>query len=167
MHRQPIAYTQTQSFMPLTNNPGRLPLQMSNPTLTLRDLETGDMRSKREKTTLSQSQGQKKAPSSSKRGEYRCGKCGYFPKKTKHNCNTERARRQATGQSVPGEKSAKKTPSSSRASLERLTPVPEPTTRISASLVSQSLTGTVIRPSDPILASYNDVDGPGYGSSLV
>lgn len=32
-----------------------------------------------------------------KRGEYKCGKCGYFPKKTKHNCDNERVKRTAAG----------------------------------------------------------------------
>eukprot|EP00051_Salpingoeca_urceolata_P017059 m.229898 g.229898 ORF g.229898 m.229898 type:complete len:454 (+) comp18853_c0_seq3:493-1854(+) len=32
-----------------------------------------------------------------KRGEYRCGKCGFFPKKAKHNCSVEKAKRQAAG----------------------------------------------------------------------
>ena len=38
--------------------------------------------------------GEKKPKSASapKRGEYRCGKCGFFPKKTKHDCAREAAR---------------------------------------------------------------------------
>ncbi len=35
--------------------------------------------------------------SAPKRGEYKCGKCGFFPKKTKHNCNAEKAKRIADG----------------------------------------------------------------------
>ncbi len=28
-----------------------------------------------------------------RRGEYRCGKCGFFPKKQKHNCSSEKQKR--------------------------------------------------------------------------
>jgi len=33
-----------------------------------------------------------------KRGEYKCGKCGFFPKKSKHDCD-ERVKRGSTGKS--------------------------------------------------------------------
>lgn len=33
-----------------------------------------------------------KTQSAPKRGEYRCGKCGFFPKKSKHDCTQERRR---------------------------------------------------------------------------
>ena len=38
---------------------------------------------------------EKKTPTSTapKRGEYRCGKCGFFPKKQKHNCASEKQKR--------------------------------------------------------------------------
>jgi hypothetical protein len=29
------------------------------------------------------------------RGEYKCGRCGFLPKKAKHNCEVENARRAA------------------------------------------------------------------------
>lgn len=35
----------------------------------------------------------KRTTSAPKRGEYRCGKCGFFPKKAKHNCAIEKAKR--------------------------------------------------------------------------
>eukprot|EP00050_Salpingoeca_kvevrii_P006677 m.290870 g.290870 ORF g.290870 m.290870 type:complete len:314 (+) comp12373_c0_seq1:145-1086(+) len=40
----------------------------------------------------------RKTATASKRGEYRCGKCGFFPKKSKHNCQLEKAKRQADAQ---------------------------------------------------------------------
>lgn len=36
----------------------------------------------------------KRTTSAPKRGEYRCGKCGYFPKKEKHDCAEECAKRE-------------------------------------------------------------------------
>ena len=40
---------------------------------------------------------EKKLPTSSapKRGEYRCGKCGFFPKKQKHNCAPDKQKKTA------------------------------------------------------------------------
>ena len=32
-----------------------------------------------------------RSASAPKRGEYKCGKCGFFPKKTKHNCDEFKA----------------------------------------------------------------------------
>jgi len=37
-----------------------------------------------------------------KRGEYKCGKCGFFPKKTKHNCDEEKQKRSGGGSSSSG-----------------------------------------------------------------
>lgn len=45
------------------------------------------------KTKLVTSEPRKK-PSTSKRGEYKCGKCGFYPKKTKHDCVKEKAKMQ-------------------------------------------------------------------------
>ena len=39
----------------------------------------------------------KRTAAAPKRGEYKCGKCGYFPKKEKHNCDLERNKRIANG----------------------------------------------------------------------
>ncbi len=36
-----------------------------------------------------------------KRGEYRCGKCGFFPKKQKHVCSTEKQRRPSNSTASP------------------------------------------------------------------
>eukprot|EP00035_Acanthoeca_spectabilis_P022711 m.445328 g.445328 ORF g.445328 m.445328 type:complete len:343 (+) comp19214_c0_seq1:982-2010(+) len=38
------------------------------------------------KTKVSASKSSKKDSAGSKRGEYKCGKCGFFPKKEKHDC---------------------------------------------------------------------------------
>ena len=40
---------------------------------------------KKKKSTLDH-----RSTTAPKRGEYKCGKCGYFPKKAKHNCDEER-----------------------------------------------------------------------------
>eukprot|EP00049_Salpingoeca_infusionum_P005194 m.89198 g.89198 ORF g.89198 m.89198 type:complete len:445 (+) comp12884_c0_seq5:262-1596(+) len=40
----------------------------------------------------------KRTSSAPKRGEYKCGKCGFFPKKAKHDCTLERARRSNGGE---------------------------------------------------------------------
>ena len=45
------------------------------------------------KTKLVTSEPRKK-PSTSKRGEYKCGKCGFYPKKTKHDCVKEKLKMQ-------------------------------------------------------------------------
>ena len=37
------------------------------------------------------------ADSAAKRGEYKCGKCGFFPKKTKHDCAAYKAKCIAQG----------------------------------------------------------------------
>lgn len=39
----------------------------------------------------------KRTAAAPKRGEYKCGKCGFFPKKEKHNCDLERQKRIANG----------------------------------------------------------------------
>lgn len=48
----------------------------------------------------------KRTAAAPKRGEYKCGKCGYFPKKEKHNCDSERQKRIASG-TFPDPKLAK------------------------------------------------------------
>ena len=167
LHNRPhTAFSHSQAFLPLTNNPGRLPLTMNHPNLVLRDPDSA----KRDPTSLSQAQGPcpKKAASNAKRGEYRCGKCGFFPKKTKHNCTTERTRRQAQGEFVPGDKPLKKTPissmrtsfdgSSGSSSSSRPSHHLEPLSRVTATLVSQALSSAGHHSGDPILASYNDVE---------
>lgn len=55
----------------------------------------GDPRNKREKKMTAHSHAKK--GSASKRGEYKCGKCGFYPKKQKHNCDEEKRRRQSDG----------------------------------------------------------------------
>lgn len=35
------------------------------------------------------------------RGEYKCGKCGFMPKKAKHDCEAERSKRLERGEEVP------------------------------------------------------------------
>eukprot|EP00730_Choanoeca_flexa_P008683 TRINITY_DN12520_c0_g5_i1.p1 TRINITY_DN12520_c0_g5~~TRINITY_DN12520_c0_g5_i1.p1 ORF type:complete len:373 (+),score=38.08 TRINITY_DN12520_c0_g5_i1:158-1276(+) len=157
LHRQHVTLT-NHGYMPLTNNPGRLPLTLGSNPLTMRDHDLGDLRSKREKTlmtnpsTLSHAQAPRKAASSSKRGEYRCGRCGFFPKKTKHNCNLERARRQAAGEFVPGDKSTKKGQNRAPSRTETL------------GRITPTLSNPVPRSGDPMLGVYNDPDSS-YSSS--
>eukprot|EP00039_Didymoeca_costata_P019481 m.337688 g.337688 ORF g.337688 m.337688 type:complete len:277 (-) comp18208_c0_seq1:228-1058(-) len=43
----------------------------------------------------------KRTMSAPKRGEYKCGKCGFFPKKTKHNCDEERSKRMQPDGTIP------------------------------------------------------------------
>ena len=140
---------------------GRMPLVMGQASHIDRytDVNNGDLRAKREKTTSAQQAAQaqaqaKKAPSASKRGEYRCGKCGFFPKKEKHNCATERVRRQASGDFIPGDKGGSKSksllssrPGQTQAQLD----------------MSNSISGTMVPPrshgyasgSDPMLPSFS------------
>eukprot|EP00040_Diaphanoeca_grandis_P035836 m.226239 g.226239 ORF g.226239 m.226239 type:complete len:318 (-) comp33487_c0_seq7:3137-4090(-) len=45
---------------------------------------------------------EKRRPSISKRGEYKCGKCGFYPKKLKHDCNEQRQILSRQGSSPDG-----------------------------------------------------------------
>ncbi|EGD82753.1 hypothetical protein PTSG_03404 [Salpingoeca rosetta] len=49
-----------------------------------------------EHTTARPTRSKARKGTATKRGEYKCGKCGFFPKKAKHNCALERAKRAAS-----------------------------------------------------------------------
>ncbi len=55
-----------------------------------------DRRDKKDRKEKRESSGEKRERRQSagpKRGEYRCGKCGFYPKKVKHNCADENIKR--------------------------------------------------------------------------
>jgi hypothetical protein len=64
------------------------------------DVFLGDPESKRARKDAGEAKKdlkEKKVPTAAapKRGEYRCGKCGFFPKKQKHNCAPDKQKKGA------------------------------------------------------------------------
>ena len=57
---------------------------------------------KKRKDKKSESHKDRRTTSAPKRGEYRCGKCGFFPKKEKHSCEAEKLRRERGGGGAGG-----------------------------------------------------------------
>jgi hypothetical protein len=57
------------------------------------DVFMGEPDSKRARKELKQRDRKQPTTSAPKRGEYRCGKCGFFPKKQKHTCATDKQKK--------------------------------------------------------------------------
>lgn len=67
------------------------------------DVFLGDPDAKRLHLETDSSKKEKKMPTAAapKRGEYRCGKCGFFPKKQKHTCATDKLKKGAASTAGP------------------------------------------------------------------
>jgi len=89
--------TSPRKRMSLDGNLGGTPSQ-SDSSPAASDAPTSSQKKKKERKERKD----RRTTSAPKRGEYRCGKCGFFPKKAKHSCIMEKQKRAPGGPSLAG-----------------------------------------------------------------
>lgn len=138
--------------MPLTSDKRPNTAAVAKKT-SVRAIKSSTAKKNKDRPSLvkSSSSTEKRNGNAPKRGEYKCGKCGYFPKKEKHDCATEKAKRDAEKAAGTASSSA----SSSSSSSKRSGGSKSNSSRASSGSVASSSSASHSRPPT---ASSNDAE---------